>query len=172
MFVVEAGRTMRAANVDTPEILVDRPSLVVATHNDLFLCGWRGVGSVEDLQTLNSVHEVVAAKRPGGKIAEVCITTTAMVRPVSEEIRREINRRATELAPTYIAGAMVVLGDGFGASVLRSVLGGALLLRRSHFPYRSFSSIDAASDWLGPLVGMSGGELGALVHAFHRQLAL
>ncbi|NUO51108.1 MAG: hypothetical protein HOV80_19805 [Polyangiaceae bacterium] len=161
---------MDSASVGTPEIVVDRPSLVVATHDDLFLCGWRGVGSLEDLQTLNSVHEVVAAKRPRGKIAEVCITTTAMVRPVSEDIRREINRRATELAPTYIAGAMVVLGDGFGASVLRSVLGGALLLRRSHFPYRSFSSIDLASDWLGPHIDMTGGELAALVHSFHRRI--
>ena len=158
-------------NVDTPEILVRRPALVIGSHENLFLCGWRGVGSLEDMQTLNRVHLEVAAKRPGGKVAEFSITSTAMVAPVSADIRREINRRATELAPTYVAGAMVILGDGFGASILRSVLSGALLLRRSTFPYRSFSSLDDASTWLAPFVRMDVAKLEAMAHAFHRQLA-
>jgi len=160
-----------SSNVDTPDILVRRPSLVIGSHEDLFLCGWRGVGSLEDMQTLNNTHQEVAAKRPGGKVAEFSITSTAMVAPVSADIRREINRRATELAPTYIAGAMVILGDGFGASILRSVLSGALLLRRSTFPYRSFSSLHDASAWLAPLVRMDVTKLASVTHAFHRQLA-
>lgn len=162
---------MRAASMDTAEILVERPSLMVGAHEDLLMCGWRGVGSLEDMKALNSAHEALAAKQPSGKVVEFSITTTAMVRPVSEDIRREINRRVTDLAPTYLAGAMVILGDGFGASVLRSVLSGALLLRRSSFPYKSFSSIDEATQWLAPTIRRSAGQLAAVVHAFHHQLA-
>jgi len=51
------------------------------------------------------------------------------------------------------------------------VLSGALLLRRSTFPYRSFSSLHDASAWLAPLVRMDVTKLASVTHAFHRQLA-
>ena len=65
--------------------------------------------------------------------------------------------RLTEMARRWDgqlgAAAFVVPRAGFGASVVRSVITGVLLVVRPRSPTRSFESLAPALDWLGERCG-------------------
>ena len=74
-------------------------------------------------------------------------------------MRQQVIDQLKSLAPHTIAFAWVVLGEGFIAAAVRSVISAITFGARSSFPNKVFSDMDSAVRWLVLRAGKSGGAL-------------
>jgi hypothetical protein len=86
------------------------------------------------------------ARAPQGSGYLVLLRTD--VPPPPETARALIRRLFQEFGKVARAGAMVVEGQGFAGSALRSVLTMLILAARPGYPLKVFSTVSEACDWL------------------------
>ena len=96
------------------------PGAAMGTLDAFFVMRCFGAVSPEDVQATLKCSEVLKVYRPEGSASIVAVDPTATF--PSEETRRMALRVSRQTSDQTVALAMVVLGDGFWASAIRSVL--------------------------------------------------
>ena len=78
---------------------------------------------------------------------------------IQPRVRRFFEQVVKENSAQFGASAVVVLMEGFGASLMRSFLAGLLMLSSKRKMIQIFASVDAACEWLAPLHGLDAAKL-------------
>ena len=66
---------------------------------------------------------------------------------MTDQARKRAKEISDEMDPYTIANCLIVLGEGFFASMVRSVVAGIMLFSRQKHPWKVFGDIDAGLKW-------------------------
>jgi hypothetical protein len=123
----------------------ERPAYVIASLSGLLFQIYRTETPTEAARTAERVAAdiVTAGQEPRG----LFIVTHAGASAPQGEAREILARLGTRMKGAR-GCAFVSKGSGFGASMMRSILTGMVLLARPDFPVKLFSETSPAVDWL------------------------
>jgi hypothetical protein len=124
---------------------------------------WRKSVNETRFQLQREAIEHVAARYPG-EAGILCIIEPTS-EPPPQELREAAASLLTRLGPQLRAVAFVVEGSGFRAAMIRGVLSGIELLRRSTYPTRYFADVGRAAAWVA---SETGGQSLLLADTAHR----
>jgi hypothetical protein len=138
---------------ETPRIALAKSGFVVISYFPM-------VGDLESLGIAEKAYE--DAVREHGKVFIVTVMPAANIRAA---IPDEVKQRAADVVlraePNLVGNAMVILGSGLGATILRMFMVGFYIFSKSEKPQKCFGSVDDALDWIrtlapGSALGLSG----------------
>jgi len=127
---------------------------VVRTNSDCAICFgsgvavafWRLYTKVADVAELESAA-AQAHEASGKPIALVQIVATSAIAP-DTHVRAALGRMLTNLQGRVSCSAIVHEGEGFRASMIRSIVTGVVALSNPGFPHRVFSTLAEAVNWM------------------------
>jgi hypothetical protein len=126
-------------------------SLGVAICGRVFVSQFYGPATVELLEELRVLHAAVAR---GTTFVIFSFIDPSTGRDMGKEARQKAAAVAREMEPFTIASTFVVLAEGFGGAVARSVLTSVQLFSGAKHPWKVLGDMDAAVTWtqgqLGP----------------------
>ncbi len=141
-------------------IVYERGGLRVATCGALCMTSIRGPITAELIREANAAGAALA-RRTGRKIGALDVVTSEAPLP-DAELRAEAARLARAASERIAAAANVVVGEGFKASAIRSVLT-AMTLLNGGAPRRTFAQPGPAVDWLAKQLGVPPLDLASAV---------
>lgn len=136
------------SSLKSAELVVheDTPDYAIASLSGIVFQMYRRSTPVGAARTASRVAEEVIAA--GAEPRGLFIVTHEGATAPDSEARQILTRLGTRMKGAR-ACAFVSLGSGFGASVMRSVMTGMVMLARPDFPVQVFSEVTAAVAWLG-----------------------
>jgi len=141
------------------EIIRMDASLGVATCGRVFVSQFYGPATVDLLEELRLLHVNVAR---GTTFVIFSLIDPSVGRDMSKEARQKAAAVAREMEPFTIASTFVVLADGFGGAVARSVLTSVQLFAGAKHPWKVLGDLDAAVAWTQGQLGAAAADDGAL----------
>lgn len=121
------------------------PHLAVGAYAHVHMCVYRGDLTLEGLTRANELHRKLIARNPKTAIFGLARASLSLP-PV------EVRDRGTELIrenALHVDAAVVILpGEGFWASAVRSVVTASFLVARQPYPSRCHSTIEEGAAWL------------------------
>jgi hypothetical protein len=139
-----------------PRILSSDVNHRTATWGPLFFVVWMGdveVRITEQIQTRLRAH---AGTLPSGRTALFTVVEETAPLPSSER-RTALSNILRYCTAEVFASAVVMEGDGFRASAVRSVATGLSLVARQPFPHRVFRRVQDGAQWICSCFGDAGG---------------
>lgn len=107
---------------------------------------WRGVVNESRFQIQREAMEYVTERHPG-EAAILCVIEPTS-EPPPQALRQAASALLSELGPKLRCVAYVIEGSGFRAAMIRGVLSGIELVRRSSYPARYFATVAQAAAWV------------------------
>jgi hypothetical protein len=138
-------------------VVYENEGLRVATFGLLCMTSVRGPITSEFVHQANAAG-IALARRTGSKIGALDLVSSDVPLP-DAALRSEAAKLAERSSERLAAGASVVLGEGFKASAVRSLLTAMTFLGRGA-PRRTFARPGPAIDWLAPHLGVAPRDLG------------
>lgn len=129
---------------------------------------WRGVVNASRFQFQREAVEYVTSRHPG-EAALLCIVEPTS-EPPPQELRQAASELLSELGPKLRCVAYVIEGTGFRAAMIRGVLSGIELMRRSSYPARYFAHASHAAAWIAVATGSSSLQLTESAHQLRERL--
>ena len=126
----------------------------IGTWGPVFFVLWKGE---TEPSTADRIQESLRAFVPTleGRRAAL-FTVVAKEAPMpSSEARTALSNILRQGADAVLASAVVMEGDGFRASMVRSVATGLALVARQPFPHRVFAATEDAAAWIDLRLGGS-----------------
>ncbi len=127
------------------------PDVAIATAGEFVLLLWRrrivrvGVG-----WTKRAFSAIAAGSKPDSKV----VFLTALAPGCDVSTPPEVRKDIADLLKTYetqlACAAIVFEGNGFGMTIVRSVITAINLTSRTRFPNGVFSRVDSALTWIAP----------------------
>ena len=152
---------------DEVHVVYAQGGLTVATFDRMCITAICGPVTSEFLR-VSSEAGLKLTRARGDKI--VSLTILRGDAPIPEAALREESARRARAANAWVSsGANVVLGEGFTASVIRSVLTAMTLLSGGP-PRRTFSEVRPAMDWLATRMGVTPTDLAPVTEWSERTL--
>ena len=139
-----------------PRILHAEDGLVLAEIGVVCTAVWRKDSTLTRVgQQRARLAEVVA--RAPGKAGFFCVVEETSA-PPNDAARSASSKMLEEHGTNLRAGACVIEGTGFRASIVRSVASGIVMLARSKSkaPMQYFSSVNQGANWIGRYVDIGG----------------
>jgi hypothetical protein len=147
--------------VRAPTTTHEDATLKVLTAGLLLGVRWSDIPRFDSLQRFRTLQSLYLTRLAPRKAIVVSVSNATGELHFDAGTRDLVAALVSD-AKTHLLGmAQVVLGDGFGAASVRSVLSGIQLAVRPDYPIRIFPTTDAARPWLEEL----------LVAANHPELA-
>jgi hypothetical protein len=103
------------------------PTCIIATYGPVAISLWRGSVTVDDLDAIAKATDDVRERFQRGHIV-ISIATLSVRPPEGDVKKRIVELRSGHAQPGFRGSIVVLAGDGFWASVMRSVLAGLNLL--------------------------------------------
>jgi hypothetical protein len=123
-------------------------ALQIASWNDVFVERWSGRGSTVKMERLISEHVRWCKDRaPAKSLLLVHLLTDEFDIP-DMPTRELVKKHVQAIDPYMRASAMVLTHRGIAASIFRTFLSTALLMRAQTYPHKVFKTIDESSRWL------------------------
>jgi hypothetical protein len=148
-------------------VVYQRDGLRVATFGPLCITSIRGPITTDFFREANAAG-VALARRHRGKIGALDLVSSDAPMP-SAELRAQAAKLTQASSERVAAGASVVVGEGFKASAVRSVLTAVTLLG-SGAPRRTFAQPGPALEWLAKQLGVGAGDLAPALEWSERTL--
>jgi hypothetical protein len=147
--------------------LIDTPVVRIGTVDSLIINCYRSTPTVESLDQVQQIQTDLLTKFP--KVATMAI---AGARSSLLRIDEKVRARSLEMSKHFegrVRGAAIVIATkGLSAVMARSFMSGYLLLSKQAWPMQTFSSIDAAAQWVRKLPGNDARFELSEVEAFER----
>jgi hypothetical protein len=121
------------------------PHLAVGSYAHVHMCVYRGELTLEGLSRANELHGRLIARYPKTVIFGLARATLSLP-PV--EVRDRGAELIKENAPHVDAAVVILPGEGFWASAVRSVVTASFLVARQPYPSRCHSTIEEGAAWL------------------------
>lgn len=131
-----------------PTIVLRDDRLCAATWGSVFFEIWYSLATPAHFRALSRHQVGFARSLPGQKLALFTVVLMTSFAALDRELRGEIDERSRAIAPHTLATVVVLPSQGFGASVVRSVLAASSLLRRSVFPSKVCPTVDDGCRWV------------------------
>lgn len=134
--------------------------VTIATRGNWAIAVW--------LQTTRSSHvaEVRAAVRRARETAGPDVVLLQLVAPQASMPDSSVRKALVEMLRSFegivTRSALVHVGSGFRASMIRSIVTGLNALSQQRFPHRVFSSLPEAVAWLGETSPLGSGGFRAI----------
>ena len=93
----------------------------------------------------------------GAPIASLSVVAAGAFTKPNGELKTEIDREMDQTTGWYNAEGLVIVADGFGSAMLRSLVAGMMMFRRYDHPHKVMASLDEASAWIAPYVTAADG---------------
>lgn len=129
---------------------------------------WRGVVDEARFRLQRQAMEQVAGRYAGDAVILCIIEPTS--EPPPQALREAASTLLNQLAPKLRCVAYVIEGTGFRAAMIRGVLSGIELVRRSAYPARYFATVAEASAWIAVETGRRSTELADASFELREQL--
>jgi hypothetical protein len=139
-----------------PSSIVRRETLALTTVRQVLVVRWTAATNVGDVEEMRRVSEALGRGHPWG-IAHLNLIETSpgeMQRP-SEPAREAMVRMLRDRHVPLRAASVVFPHPGFQAALVRSILGGLLLLSRTPAVVRVHASAQLGAEWIGSTLGDS-----------------
>lgn len=140
---------MPAARLDStePRLLGTDSNHRTGTWGPIFFVVWIGEVEVRTAQGIQGRLRAFANSLPGGRA--VLFTVVEGTAPLpSSQGRTALSNILSFCSREVLASAVIMEGDGFRASAVRSVATGVAMLARQPFPHRVFRKIDEGAAWV------------------------
>jgi hypothetical protein len=131
-----------------PTIVFRDDRVCAACWGSVFFEIWFAPGTAAHFRLLRGHQVKYARSYPGQKVALFTVVMFTSLPPLDRETRRELDERTHAMTPHVLAGVVVLPAQGFVASVVRSVLAGAALLRRPAHSSKVCTSIEDGCAWV------------------------
>src|SRR4051812_32953881 len=139
------------------ETIIDMPCLLTGVWSRLGVHLFHGQVTTRDIEEMERSGDAWLARHPG-KIVELVIIFPSRARLGNVE-RKRMSRMIKRHELDRTASATVILAQGLGGAVHRSLLTGLLMLAPPPRPAKVFGATSAAIDWLAPRVqALCGGD--------------
>ena len=136
----------------TPTTIYDDPSVRVLASDILLGVRWYDIPQFASLTCFRELQSQYL-ERLAPRRAVVVSVSNAAGELHFDTGSRDLVEAVMADAKTHLIGmAQVVLGDGFGAASVRSVLSGIQLAVRPDYPVRVFADVESARPWLEELL--------------------
>ncbi len=122
-----------------------RPGICYGVLGPLFLLFYRRTPTFGDLRARVPHLEQIRDRPEPGAFLSVIDGAQAQSFP-DHPTRQETKRQAQLFGDTVAAGAVVLEGGGVRESLIRSLVRGLLMLKRSPMPYRFFATVEEGVD--------------------------
>lgn len=130
-----------------PRILSADVNHRTATWGPLFFVVWMGAIEVRVTELIQTRLRSHAGTLPTGRTALFTIVEETAPLPSSEG-RAALSNILRHCTDEVFASAVVMEGDGFRASAVRSVATGLSLVARQPFPHRVFRRVQDGGQWI------------------------
>ncbi|APR85992.1 Hypothetical protein A7982_11341 [Minicystis rosea] len=131
------------------QIHFEERDFTVATFQSLLIACFRGAMTSERLKHTQTAHRLLARKHPKG-FAVVGIIGEEVPVAMPADVRALATAITKEFRPNYYALCEVVVGSGFRAATLRSIVSGIRMVARTTCPAQVFAETGPCARWLGP----------------------
>lgn len=132
--------------VEAPKVLLVQPNVVLGSWRGVLLEDFRRPVTVAEVRT--KYGEQLRFMRGAGKCLVFSVVRPDAVGVIQPETRKVIDELSPSVDPYTEGAALVLLARGFAATVVRTVVAGMMLVRRSSYPARVYDSVDAGASWL------------------------
>lgn len=155
------------------EIVYAAPGCVLAQLRNVTFCAWNTVPRVEHVEAFIVQAKALYATYPRSSNVTLVMRETELP---GADIRKALEELIAQYASSIHSVALVIDGDGFWASMIRSFLTGLHLLRGHGYRCKAFANATEASPWLLPShntdtgVSVSTRELDAACEAVYRRM--
>jgi hypothetical protein len=129
---------------------------------------WHAPGGAAHFRKLGQMQRAWVARAPNRQFATIAVCQPASIRGVDAESRAVLTENSKQMAEATKASVIVLLGDGFGAALVRSIVAGLSLVRRTATPTKIVSAEEDGFRWVAPLLEPDGGR--AVTPAFLQTL--
>ena len=138
--------------IESATIGFDDGAIRVATWRNVVVNAWRGEVTIPRLDKLLAIERQMRMKYPGKLFVASLIgeVPTAFLK-LSDEARTKSTAIAREMDRETVGHANVVLGTGFWAATVRSLVAASFLVSRPTHPSKAFDNVNAAATWGAPL---------------------
>ena len=122
------------------------PDFVLGSDKNIVAILWRGETAVAHIRELSAaIADAHVGAGPSVRLFQVMPPDAP---PPDGETRREIARVLKSQNGVVSHSAIVQLGSGFRASVVRSIVTGIVRMSNPGYPHRVFSSVADACAWI------------------------
>ena len=104
--------------------------------------------TVPRIEALAAYERKIVKARPGKKMAIVSIIDPLVGRDISAETRDHVKKVNAEMDPHTAMMLFIVLGEGFFAAMVRSVIAGIQLFTKRPYTWRVVSDLDEGLRWM------------------------
>jgi hypothetical protein len=133
--------------------VVRRETLALTTVRQVVVVRWTSATSVGDVEEMRRVSEELGRAYPLGVAhMNVIATRPGEMQMASEPARNAMIRMLRDKHVPLRAASVVFPHEGFQAALVRSILGGLLLLSRTSAVVRVHASAEASAEWLGTVL--------------------
>jgi hypothetical protein len=130
-----------------PRFLSTDPNHRSGTWGSMFFVVWIGEVEVRIAQAIQARVRAFANTQPGGRAVLFTIVESSAPLPSSEG-RTALSNILRFCSDDVLASAVVMEGDGFRASAVRSVATGLSIVARQPFPHRVFANVQSGAEWV------------------------
>ena len=112
---------------------------------------WQGVALAEHYQEQWDHQKAFVRELGGARMVSISYIVGVKLTPPSQEARKVLNDRATDMEKHMSAAAIVIPVGGVAPIIVRGVLATMKLLTRSEMPTEVFRDLDVACVWIAEL---------------------
>jgi hypothetical protein len=131
---------------------------VIAVYHPLVVAKFTRPPTDAELATLRSIADEGRAQGVSGGMLFV-VARRNVSGGIDPRVRSFFEKMVRDNSAQVGASAVVILMQGFGASLMRSFVSGLLLLAGKRRMIQLFASVEPACDWLAPLHGLTAATL-------------
>ncbi len=131
--------------------LVTRPNTRISRQGSVLITDMTGPSSVAELDA-DFIHQQNIAKQ-FGHFSSIAILHTDTMGGPNQDVKARAAEQAKLVADKLVGTAIVVVGGGMAATLMRTVLVGYFLLTKAGNKQKAFSTIEEAVTWLKGLPG-------------------
>jgi hypothetical protein len=128
------------------QVMLATTDLAVAYRSGLATAVWLGTASPHHTASLRAAVEAAHALSSPGKVWLLQVVAPGAVPPDARS-RSALAAMLASFDGIVSHSAVIYIGAGFRASIIRSIVTGLNAMGRQRFPHRVFANIDEAVNW-------------------------
>jgi hypothetical protein len=129
---------------------------------------WRNASSIEAIHTLARTFDAIRGRHSDSLVGFLSIIERDCSLDMPSEVRGGLTRVLDQNQDVIGGAAIVYEGEGFKATVVRSVITAINIAARTRFPNGVFGDVSSAADWLVERIGETPQAQSSLVGAAMR----
>jgi hypothetical protein len=136
---------------ELPAVLFADPAVTAVAWRNVCVVRWTGNASTHTLQRLIAASRPMHNARGGARVASLTLLEAATLALPDAATRALIDQHRHDVRDTTLAEALVLPG-GLVAATIRGFIAGITLARRLPYPTRVVPTLEAACQFLAPLL--------------------